>query len=121
MLGCGPNCSCQNHSQMGQFELIPGIISGILGIGQAAQQVSLAKQQIKAQKQIAQQQQSSVKAQQALEIAQTQYQGQLQAQQVAVTNAQSMRNQEVIALVAIGGAAFLISALFLWGAMKKKG
>jgi hypothetical protein len=100
---------------MGQLDLlspISSIIGGVFGIATANKQADIAKQQSKAQLALA-------KAQAQSAITQMQYAAALQAQQDAVDASKSVRNAEIVALVAIGGAAVLISLMFLRGATKK--
>lgn len=100
---------------MGQLDLlspISSIIGGVFGIATAKTQADTAKM-------VARNQMKLAKDQAQAAITQQQYEAALQAQQSAVDVSKSVRNAEIIALVAIGGAAVLISLMFLRGATKK--
>jgi hypothetical protein len=118
MIGCGPNCTggCNGQAGMGQFDpisAVSSVIGGVFGFEGAKVNADTAKMQARNQMKLAKQQAQSA-------LTDLQYQAAIQAQQDAVDQSQSIRNTEIIALIAIGGAAVVISAIFLYGATKKK-
>lgn len=101
------------NNGLGFFELIPGILSGALGIGSSLIQANTAKEVAKIQ---AHQQ----AAQRKVDVQQAQQQAQMVQQQDQVQVTKDVRDQQVAALMAIGVVGASVAFLLVYSALKRK-
>jgi ABC-type antimicrobial peptide transport system permease subunit len=105
------------HRGMGDITGVGSIIGGVLGLGSSylTGQATVKAAQVNAAAAL-----SAAKIAQKTAQTEEQQAAAMQQQQAAISAAQSIRDQEVAALFAIGAVAVGIAGLFLYSALKKK-